>query len=512
MNLFKGIFNRDPVVDASRIEDEAMASWSAIDHLTPQMLANAINAFTGGDIAPLALLWKEARRRDDLIPGVEGKRLASVARKDWEIVALEKGKLADRQKEAVEYFFDNLIHRDVMDADKIGGVSSLMRTMLTSIGYGWTAHEMVWKPSVRGLTAEMRAVPIWFFERKKGRLRYLQSAYAIEGIDMEEGAWFVTASDSILAIACLILYLFKNAPKKDWAVYCKRYVIPGLHGKTPSKKGSPGWNSLKTALANFKNHFSLVTGTDVEIKAIDAAAKGDLPFDGLIDGCNRRLTALWRGADLSTMSTKEGTGASVQDKETETITADDAAMVEEVISMKLIPLILKYTFGEGVEQLVKFRLPSSSSDQKTDLEVDKFFVENGIPQGEGDLYERYGRSRPEEGEEAVGAKPKEPAPVKEPVKKKEELPHTQMIHATLEHTIDPIMEAIDRDLAPLRDRIEKALQLPDAEMIQALHTLAEDSPAIYRLIDDLGHTPEAMVHALVDAMEDGFKNTGDTDA
>jgi len=504
LNLFRKWFG-EPVVDAARVDDEMMAAWSPLDHMTPQSLAQAINALNAGEVSPFARLWKDARIRDDLIPGVESKRLKDVSRKDWEIVPLEKGRAADRQKEVVEYFFDNLTCTDALDADSVGGTAALMRSALTAIGFGWSVQNIVWRPSAKGLTAEFVSVPLWFFERRKGRLRYLLRAHDYDGAELEDGRWLVTAVGQPLGVSSLILYLFKRAPLKDWAVYCRRYVIPGLHGRTPSKKGTSDWNSLKSALQNFGKHFNLVTGSDVEIKTIDAAARGELPYAGLADRCDKRLSALWRGGELSTMSSdKNAVGATSQNRDADILPDDDASIIEDVFTLKLIPLILRYTFGAGTEPLVKFRLPCSSSDVKQDLEVDGFFVQHGIPQGDGDIYERYGRSRPQDGETAVGvlaAKAQRPTE-----------PMAHVLHATLGHTADPVLEALDRDLAPLRDRIAAALQRPDSEMIDSLHAMLDECPALFRLIDDAGNLPLALVRAQADAMEDGMKAKGDVDA
>ena len=330
-NLFA---KREPSVGADRVALSMMSQWSPLELLNPRMLAHVLDSLKAGELSLYARLWDDVRQRDDLIGSVEPKRRKDVARLSHEIVQRDDSPEAARQKEALERFFATLRYEDVMDADKSGGVAALIRGMMLAVGFGWSVQEIVWKPSLDGLSATLRQVPLWFFERRKGRLRFLETDGAYEGRELEEGGWLVTACDDKLAIASLVLYLFKHMPLRDWLVYCHRYVVPGLHGKTPSKKGSSEWNDLRGALLGFGQDWALLTGKDVEVETIDATTKGELPYPPLIDRCDRRLSGLWRGADLSTMSAKDNAGASLQGSETEALKADDAGMVEEVPGKK----------------------------------------------------------------------------------------------------------------------------------------------------------------------------------
>ncbi len=508
MNVLSRILRNlktEPVADAGRVSLHMMSLWSPLEYMTPKTLSAALNQLRGGDLQAFAQLWDEARLRDDILAAVVPKRAKSVSRLQWEIVTLDEGPEAERQKEIAEAFFNHLEYSDAMDADQSGGVQALVRGMMLAVGHGWSVQEIVWRPSTDGLTASLRQIPLSFFERRTGRLRYLATEGAYDGVDLDEGGWLVTACPDRLGVASLALYLFKHTPLRDWLIYCHRYVVPGLHGLTPAQKGSDDWNDLSGSLANFGQDWAMLTGKDVEVKTIDASSKGELPYPPLVDRSDRRMAVLWRGADLSTLSSADATGASLQQGETDLLTVDDAAMISDTFNRRLLPHVLRYTLGE-VRPLIAFRLQAPNPQTNQDLAIDGKLIGWGVEIAKSDLRKRYGRAEPDAGDEIAGeAKPEagglKPEGGEPPTTEKTPNAGVPVVRR------DPVFDALDADLQPLRARLADALQLPDAEMIPALERLAAEAPDLFRAIDDAGTLPAALARRYAQRFADGIENS-----
>jgi phage gp29-like protein len=496
IRAFLSRLKRQSSVPAERIRMEMMSQWRPLELMTPASLATTLVQLKSGDPSVFSRLWDDARQRDDMIAAVEPKRRKAAARTPWEAIPLDDSDTAALHKGILEYFFDNCTYTDVLDEDKSGSLSALMRGMMLALGYGHSVQEVVWQPSPSGLTAEFRQLPLHFFERRTGRLRYLAQDGAYEGVALDPGGWVVTASDDVLGVASLVLYLFKHLPLRDWLIYCDRYTIPGLHGTTNAREGSKDWNNLRDALTHFGQDWTLITGQEAKVTPIDVSSKGQLPYPVLVDRCDRRMSALWRGGDLSTMSSGNATGASLQEGEGDVLLADDVMMLEEVINTRIVPWVIRYTVGEGVPR-ARFRL--QYTDTKTDgsIKVDEFLIRNGVEIPKSYLREKYGRPAPKDGEEVA-----EPPPPQGPQ------PAAGMVHAQTQPPAPghAMYTALAKDLQPLRKRIEDALALPDAEMKAALNALCGESAGLLRLMAESGEFEGALDEAMTRAFAQGVRS------
>jgi len=495
-NLIRRIFKTERAVDANRVTQHMMSLWSPLEMLTPRSLSAALAQLRAGDLQAYARLWDDVQERDDILASVVPKRSKSVSRLSWEVIEREESAAAKRQCEIVESFLNTLTYTDVMDGDLSGGFSALIRGMMRAAGYGWSVQEIVWRPSPVNLSAQFIQVPLQFFERRTGRLRFLASEGAYTGIDLEDGGWLVTVCPDRLAIASLVLYLFKHTPLRDWLIYCHRYVVPGLHGKTNAKKGDDDWNDLHDTLAHFGQDWAMLTGKEVEIDTIDSSAKGELPYPKLVDRCDRRMTAIWRGADLSTMSADNATGASLQQGETDLLTSDDAEIVAGTLNARLIPYVLRYTLGD-VPQLVDIEIQCPNPQTEQALKIDEALIGWGVEQSKADLRKRYGRPAPDDGDEIAA-----PVTHLQPL----QVAHPNANAAGVRLAARDAFTALAADLQPLRARIEHALSLPDGEMEDALNAVTQESGALFRLIDDSGALPAVLARRAAQAFVDGIKH------
>lgn len=480
-----------PQVSAERVMMEMTSRYSLIRNLTPERLSSALDAFAMGHLREFALLADKIAERDDKLPNLISKRVKAASRRDWEIVCDDDDQDAVRQKEVLEDFYSNLRATSAVDEDERGGLNLLIRYMLKAVGMRWSVQEIVWRPTAGGMSAEFRDVPLWYFEHHTSRLRYLPSEGQYDGIPLNPGEWLVTRSEGLM-IPCSILYLYKHMPLRDWLIYSQRYVVPGLHGKTDATKGSDEWNDLVAALKAFNLDWALVSNKTAEISPIDVSAKGELPYPKLVDWCDRAMAILYRGGDLSTMSSADGqgTGASLQGAEGDVLVADDLMLVGDTLNAQVSLPVVENVLGDK-ELKARIRLTSPQRmDVKQELDIDTFLIDRGCAVAKSDLLERYGRSQPDTGEELAtpAAVPQQAFPTARPALLNAIAGDRGATIAVLGDTKAGRLQAAARtalaramaqDLAPIRSRIEQALaNRDDAAMLASLRAIPGELPQL----------------------------------
>ncbi|MBI4024842.1 MAG: DUF935 family protein [Verrucomicrobia bacterium] len=517
------------ILQPARIRWSRRTAANPIRGLTFEKLARQLESFVLGYLSDAALTWETMERRDALLGAVAAKRKKAVARWTWEIQTLDDSPAAAQHKERLEAFYNNLVATNAFDENGYGGVSLLIRQMLDCVGKRYSAHEIVWKPDVgagfiparpagrdginpsptqNGLTAEFRFVPLWFFENTTGRLRFLQTAGALEGVPLNAGEWLICAGDGLME-ASSILYLFKHAPLKDWLIYSERHGMPGIRGKTNAPKDSPQWEAMLEAIQNFAAEFAAVMSADETIEAIDLSTKGDLPYPKLIEYCDRAMSALWRGADLSTLSSgPESTGASVQGKETELLEHDDAALVAETLQQQVDRYVIEYAFGAGVKPLAYFQLvPPVNLDAQKEIVIDQGLANLGLPIAAKDLYARYGRRQPEAGDELVT--PRAPA-APNPFGNARIIANAALsIDAKTPRLLAAAREELGRAqaraLLPLRERLAEIETIANAnDQQEALRRFQRDLPALLKKINAAPATAQVLEKTLGAALLNGM--------
>jgi len=403
-----------PHFTPERITSDRRLRFNPIRHLTPETLARALDAFHLGYLRPAALLWDAMERRDDVLQGVAAKRKKSVARLDWEILTEDDSPTAQRHRDALEFFYRNLTATHACEPDQRGGLALLIKQMLDALGKKYAVHEIVWQrcatPADFGavadgsaqarlgrphtlLTATFRFAPLWFFEARSGPLRFLPDELAYEGVDLTPGQWLVTSGDGLME-SCSIAYLYKHLPLRDWLVYCERNGMPGVRGVTDAAPGTPEWDAAREAVRDFGAEFQALMSRGTEIEPVDLSGKGELPYPLLVERMDRAMAALWRGADLSTLSRGAGLGASLQADEMALLEQDDAAMISETLNAQVDAVVVRELFGEERPR-ARFTLkPDEDAARLTHLELLQRLANLGAPVAVAGLHERLGLPTP----------------------------------------------------------------------------------------------------------------------
>lgn len=492
--------------------------FSPIRGLTPQLLSVQLDQFATGYLAWAALTWDAIERRDDVLKGVASKRKKSVSRLQWEILTVDESPEASQHQAALQEFYDNISVVNAIDENERGGFKLLVRQMMDCIGKRYAVHEIVWKPG-DVLTAEFRFVPLWFFENRTGRLRFLKMlGGGGDGEDLEPGGWMVTTGDGLME-ACSVAYMFKNLPLKDWLSYSDKFGTPGVLGQTSATRESAAGQAMRDAVNSFgQNWGGVIYGADGLIKdplkLIEASGEGQLPFPPLIERMDRAMVSLWRGSDLSTMSA-DNKGASVQGDEGDILLGDDADLVSEALNLQVDRWVIWQKFGvdRGLAY-IKLVVPDKK-DTAIDLQVDQFLLDAGAKLGERERREYYGRPEPAKDDTLLS----KPAPVVQPGQDpnkqgSEDVPNIRVIAADQdletflgEHR-DAYLKEFANDLHPLRVAIDYALRgVPyGPDQSARLTMLKAELPNILREMMDAPRTAGMMGEIIANAMKRGLES------
>lgn len=469
-------------ISAERVALAHRTRFNPIRQLDPAQLGRWLDEFSGGTLRNFALLADAVARRDDTLAAVLAKRTGAPARHGYQVIIGEEVAEAQQAEAAqhaaaLKHFYAHLRVRDAVRRDMVGGFKLLVRQMLSgALGLGYCAHETLWEPGPDGLTATLQHVPLWFFEARTGALRFLPSEGAWDGVELKDGEWFITAAPTALMEPSCVAYCYKRMSLGDALNFSERFGFPIMDAVSDAPMGSAEWTSLSEAVAALGRESSIVRSRGTELNAVQVGSAGLAPFLPLVEEMNRALSRIWRGADLSTISSGAGTGhgASLQGDETDALEDDDIALINETLNEGLDRRVIEWTFGEGVTPLAYVRIVKPQRrDLAAEVAVDTFLLGAGAPLGVADVLERYGRQAAKPGAEVLTA-PKPSALSPQPSAGEPDDAAANEA-ATIPH--GAVFAALADQFAPLRERLATILAMEDAAAQQlALRSLAATLP------------------------------------
>lgn len=357
-------------VSAERVKMEKQTRFNPLRGWTPDVLVRQLEAYARGELAALAWVMEWLEKHDDIIATVAPKAKAAVSRHGYDVPLQEeidpamKG-MAQDQQGVMQKFFQTLETSDAVELEEKGGMRLLVQQIMDAYGKGYGAHHTIWRPSRKELQATLVKVPTWFFEATTGRLRFLPSAAAQRGVELDtlggRDAWMVSKGRGVM-LAGVLARMFKQLPLQDWLTYCDRHGMPAFLGECSSAKGTPGWNDMVSAVQGIGAEFGAVVNSGDKINVLDLTGQGEVPYVKLIDRMDRAQVMLWRGGDLSTMSRQDGTGSNPQQEATEELDADNACWVSETINRNLTARVIAWHFGAKAPVLTAIKLRTATRD------------------------------------------------------------------------------------------------------------------------------------------------------
>ena len=393
----------ESALGAADVAKEQMARFNALMGADPNKIVNAITAYNAGNIAMMARIIEEYELRDDKMRTCSKKLRASVARCDYSILkreGFEKDKRAERHAEILKRFWSGIKATNRFKMDEQGGISLLLKQMMEAESLGYAVHEIIWRLVDDGeVSAEFIKIPLWHFENRTGKLRFLERTSETQGIDMKEGEWLVSTGDAI-GIPASICACLKRCTLADWAVFCERCGMPFIIGKTSAQQGTKQWKDLVAAIAAIGRDSRMVVDKGTNVESIQATGSGNQPYSPLVEWGDRAISSLYRGADLSTMSgAAQAVGASLQGDEMGIIEQDACQRISEALHEQVERFVIRFVTGDE-EPLARIKIePMKKPNIETEIKIDEHLIRHGARLSKTDALQRYGRSEAGEGDD-----------------------------------------------------------------------------------------------------------------
>lgn len=475
---------RESVLGSEHVRLEQMAKFNALYGCDPDKIVAAVTQFNAGTIAPLARIIEAFEQNDDKMKICSMKMKASAARCDYSI-RLKEGYEDDARAKAhmdtLKRFWSTIRVTNRFKMNETGGIRLLKKHMMDAQSFGYAVHEIIWKPLSNGeLSAEFVKLPLWHFENHTGSLRFLKRAHDYEGEIMRDGEWLVTSGDGV-GIAASICAMAKHLSFQDWLLFSERSGMPIIHGATTAAFGSDQWNNLKAALRSIGRDCRIQTDAETKIELVGSASATNIPYPALVDWADRAIAGLYRGADLSTISKGDGTGASLQGDESAMLEQDACALMGETLHEQIDRFVIRYVYGE--EPLAYISIdPVEKPDVDTDIKVDNHLAGLGVKLSKKEALQRYGRAEADAEADALELKKETPfkpdgigfANEKREIGKREE------------GTGKSILDAFTKDSSPAAEAIKELLNDPSKEkaeeILKKLPELLPEDPAMAAVI------------------------------
>ena len=455
---------------------------SMLRALTAETLGAALDGFEKGNLAPAVQLWEQMAARDDVLCNVKAKREKALARRDWNVVTDDDSDTAKRHADILRAFWERVRAVSAYDANESGGITRLVRQMLSAVSFKYSVHHLQWSVERGALTCTFEHVPLWFFENTAGTLRFLKNGRGLRGEALKPGEWLTLAGDGLM-VSASIGYLCKRNSLADWLAFSEKFGMPGILGRTPQAQDSPGGQSMAEAVEAFSNDWSAVLYGDEgggKIELIEAKG-GALPFPALIERVDRRLAALYRGADLSSISSTsgQGTGASLQEGESVILELDDAMMVQEKL-WEIERRVIAWHEGDGVEPLAWFQFViPQPEDSKLALEAIKQLVTLGAPVSVETALSKFGLPVPDAGAQLLEMPDKYTSAYTAQAADVSSAPEINAADddAFFKACAATLKLAAAKDRAPIAAAVRSVLAADDATLAEALRSFLNKLPA-----------------------------------
>ena len=490
MGLFGNIipwFKRGPALNRQTVAMEQLMKGNALWGANPDTLVTAVTAYHAGNIAQLAKIVDAYERQDDVAATGRMKRDASVARCEHTVL-IEEGHEDDPRaqihRETLQRFWATIRCTSAFNRAERGGIRLLKKQMMSARTHGWSAHNILWHTEGGTLRAEFVQIPMWHFENLTGELRFREHVTDWYGVPLWDGGWLINSATPIgpaVALACCA----KRMSLQDWMLFSERAATPGLLGKTAAAPGTEAWNNLCEMLRRWSRAWTGAVDKDTDITPVSLNT-GTPPMPQLVERMDRAIAALYRGADLSTISKGEGLGASLQGEESDMLESDQCAEISEALHEQVDRLVIRYQCGDDEPLAYIWIEPVSKPDVESNTKIDNHLAQFGIRLSKRDMLQRYGRAEAADESDALeppaqGFGDGQPQPFGA-------LPNERRVAGLLQTALPPFKtaskdsgaqravsgadapegvfrafaEAVSNDAKPLADQVKKLLELIDA--------------------------------------------------
>jgi len=390
----------------------------------------------GADYAYPYGLLEEALDKDAHLSALITQRKAAVLSWEREVVPADGSPAALQAAAVVEQALAGIGTGNALRGGD-GGFEHDLAELLDAIPYGLAVSEVIWERKDIRVGAGHCARPQWeqqddmdgdgapplqnslilpkallsrhprrFVFAADGDLRLLSEAEPVKGEPVPARKFIVFAPygrhEDPYGLPQLRsvwwLAYFKRQVLKFWVMYCEKFGTPTAVLKHPLSASEREKRAYRRIIGSIQQETGLVVPEGVELELLEAQRAGSAQtYRELIEFANREMSKALVGQTLTTESDGRGSYAlgKVHHAVREDIVRQDAQALMALVNTQLVRWIVDLNFPVSLRKYPRWRLhPPREDDLKLQLEIDRFFAEQGLPLDETELYARYGRSAP----------------------------------------------------------------------------------------------------------------------
>ena len=383
--------------------------------VTPDALAAAVKAAKAGSPAKLFGALEFLYRMDDVIPGAVTSLVEAVLQTEDLLTPVDDSAEALRQAEDLRLAFDQL---DLVE---------LLREGLECRYYGFRAAEMVWDTVAldNGRTLQAPAtyelLPRHWVYAERERRTDDHTTLFVGDRPYHEYPWGsvllfserkLTSYQSVdftrygVGLACARFAVYSYFNHTDWAGYNEVFGQPTIVGKLLQ-----GWQDrdktlLEKAVYGVSNDARGILTDRAELESFSAGGGGASVFDRADEVWRMARSRIIKSESLTDSSGQHGTyGTAVTVNGIRLdVAAGMARRLARLIQRRLVDVICRMNYGQV---LVKVNLSVREVQNLVhELAIDRGLQQMGVDQPIADVYARYNRRAPEEGDEVLaGSRP-----------------------------------------------------------------------------------------------------------
>ena len=422
MSIFQRIKAALTPADAVPLRRELMGQAVEITHrdrwdetspakgITPAKLESILRHANDGDIKRLIDLAYDIEERDSHMAGVLQTRKAGVLSLDWRV---RPGASDDPQALAISEAAS-----DAMMG--IGNLEFALLDLLDAVSKPLAVCEIMWDVS------SGQAVPLsldWKHQRKFrylmgtrpgdaiNELRMLTDKDRIYGEPLPPHKLIVHQPRSRSGWQCragLIRvlswsYLFKTYSIKDWATFCELYGIPTRVGKYDASMSDKDIRAFKRAISEMGSDAAAVVNKAHDIEFISrGTGSGEGVFSPFISYIDTSTSKAVLGHSGSADSTPGRLGG--EDTATEVrsdLLRADAYALAATLRRDLLTPWTRFNYGAtAAVPVFEFVIPEVI-DLERESKIDEALYRMQVPLKLDEIYDRYGRSKPDAGDDTL---------------------------------------------------------------------------------------------------------------
>jgi len=359
-------------------------------------------------------LFEEALDKDAHLAALIAQRKAAVLSWERRVVPADDSPAARHCAELVRRALTHIAGR----RPGSGGFERALAELLDAVPYGLAVSEILWErakvqgPRENGSEdttqlllpkALLARHPRRFVFTADSALRLLTAAESVKGEVLPERKFIVFAPygryENPYGLPQLRsvwwLAYFKRQALRFWLMFAEKYGSPTAVLKHPLAASAKEKQGYRRIIGSIQQETGLVVPEGVELTLLEAQRSGSAQtYRELAEFLNREMSKALLGQTLTTEAGERGAYAlgRVHQAVRADIVRQDAQALMSAVNGQLVKWIVDLNVAPAARRYPTWQLaPPVDEDLKLQLEIDRFFNEQGLSLDPAALYARYGR-------------------------------------------------------------------------------------------------------------------------